>query len=41
MVDYLPRSAWNARPARSGPGPLTVSRVEGVVIHWPGMGTAG
>jgi hypothetical protein len=38
MVDYLPRSAWNARPARSGPGLLTVSRVEGVVIHWPGMG---
>lgn len=38
MVDYLPRSAWNARTPRTGPGPLTVSRVEGAVIHWPGMG---
>lgn len=37
MVDYLPRSAWDARPARSGPGNLTVSRVEGVTLHWPGM----
>lgn len=36
MVDYLPRSAWNARPANGGPGSLTVSRVEGAVIHWPG-----
>lgn len=40
MVDYLPRTAWNARPANPGPGDLTVSRVEGAVIHWPGMGTA-
>jgi hypothetical protein len=40
MVDYLPRSAWNARSPRSGPGNLTVSRVEGAVIHWPGTGTS-
>ena len=39
MVEYLPRSAWNARPPRSGPGSLTVSRVEGAVIHWPGTGS--
>lgn len=37
MVDYLPRSAWDARPARPGPGDLTVSRVKGAVLHWPGM----
>lgn len=36
MVEYLPRSAWNARPPVGGPGSLTVSRVEGAVIHWPG-----
>ncbi|MFI6681864.1 peptidoglycan recognition family protein [Kribbella sp. NPDC050470] len=36
MVDYLPRSAWNARPPNGGPGSLTVSRVQGAVIHWPG-----
>jgi hypothetical protein len=36
MVDYLPRSAWNARAPKGGPGSLTVSRVEGAVIHWPG-----
>lgn len=36
MVEYLPRSAWNARPPRGGPGSLTVSRVQGAVIHWPG-----
>ncbi|MEU4197628.1 peptidoglycan recognition family protein [Kribbella sp. NPDC026611] len=39
MVTYLPRSAWNARPPNGGPGNLTVSRVEGAVIHWPGTGT--
>lgn len=39
MVDYLPRSAWNARPAKGGPGDLTPSRVEGAVIHWPGTGS--
>ncbi|MEV0792077.1 peptidoglycan recognition family protein [Kribbella sp. NPDC050459] len=39
MVDYLPRSAWNARPPNGGPGNLTVSRVEGAVIHWPGTGS--
>ena len=38
MVTYLPRSAWNARPPKPGPGDLTVSRVEGAVLHWPGMG---
>jgi hypothetical protein len=38
MVEYLPRSAWNARKANAGPGDLTPSRVEGVVIHWPGTG---
>ncbi|HEY9414918.1 MAG TPA: hypothetical protein VIQ30_09195 [Pseudonocardia sp.] len=36
MVEYLPRSAWGARPADRGPGQLTVDRVEGAVIHWPG-----
>ena len=36
MVDYLPRSAWKARPPNGGPGSLTVSRVIGAVIHWPG-----
>ena len=36
MVDYLPRSAWGARAAKEGPGSLTVSRVIGAVIHWPG-----
>lgn len=35
---YKPRSAWGARPARSGPGSLLVSRVRGVAIHWPGSG---
>lgn len=35
---YLPRSAWNAAPAKAGPGPLTPSRVRGVVVHWPGSG---
>ena len=39
MVNYLPRSAWNARPPKAGPGNLTVSRVEGAVIHWPGTGS--
>ncbi len=39
MVEYLPRSAWNARSPNSGPGNLTVSRVEGAVIHWPGTGS--
>jgi hypothetical protein len=39
MVVYLPRSAWNARPPNAGAGTLTVSRVEGAVIHWPGTGS--
>lgn len=38
MVDYLPRTAWNARTPKAGPGSLTVSRVEGAALHWPGMG---
>ncbi|MEV6413838.1 peptidoglycan recognition family protein [Kribbella sp. NPDC051718] len=36
MVDYLPRSAWGARAAKSGPGDLTLSRVVGTAVHWPG-----
>lgn len=36
MVDYLPRSAWGARPPEPGPGLLTVSRVVGTAVHWPG-----
>jgi hypothetical protein len=39
MVEYLPRSAWNARPPTAGPGNLTPSRVQGAVIHWPGTGS--
>ena len=39
MVEYLPRSAWNARPPNAGPGNLTPSRVQGAVIHWPGTGS--
>lgn len=35
---YKPRSAWGARPPKSGPGLLTPSRVKGVAIHWPGSG---
>lgn len=38
MVEYLARSAWNARAPEQGPGLLTPSRVEGIVIHWPGTG---
>jgi hypothetical protein len=38
-VTYLPRSAWHARPPNGGPGNLTVSRIEGAVIHWPGTGS--
>lgn len=39
MVTYLPRSAWGARAPEGGPGDLTPSRVEGAVLHWPGMGS--
>ncbi|GAA1163747.1 hypothetical protein GCM10009630_72300 [Kribbella jejuensis] len=39
MVDYLPRSAWHARPPTAGPGSLIASHVDGVVIHWPGTGS--
>lgn len=37
---YLPRSAWNARTARPGPGALVASRVEGIAFHWPGADTS-
>lgn len=37
MVVWLPRSAWDARPAEAGPGPLLAYRVEGIADHWPGM----
>lgn len=36
MVDYLPRTAWRARPAR-GVTKLVASQVKGVALHWPGM----
>ena len=36
MVTYLSRDAWGARPPKAGPGELVASRVDGVVIHWPG-----
>jgi hypothetical protein len=36
MVTYLPRSAWNARPARGSTG-LVPAAVDGTGIHWPGM----
>lgn len=36
MVTYLPRSAWNARPA-NGSTPLVAAEVEGTALHWPGM----
>ncbi|HWD78430.1 MAG TPA: hypothetical protein VG497_06110, partial [Kribbella sp.] len=39
MVEYLPRSAWNARPPNAGPGNLTASHVDGAVIHGPGTGS--
>lgn len=34
---YLARTAWRARLARPGPGPLHVDQVDGVALHWPGM----
>jgi len=37
---YLPRSAWNARPPKGGPGSLVASRVEGIAFHWPGATTS-
>lgn len=37
-VEYLPRSAWDARQAKPGPGPLERSKVKGLAVHWPGMG---
>lgn len=37
MPQLFSRIAWGARPARSGPGDLTVSRVKGIAIHWPAM----
>lgn len=35
-VDYLPRSAWDARPAL-GFVPLIAATIEGTALHWPGM----
>lgn len=37
MPQLFSRIAWGARPARSGPGALTVSRVKGIAVHWPAM----
>lgn len=37
---YLPRSAWNARPPKPGPGLLVPARVEGIAFHWPGADTS-
>jgi len=31
------RSAWGARPATDGPGPLDVREVVGIALHWPAM----
>lgn len=36
MVDYLPRSAWNARTSR-GATALVGSQIDGEALHWPGM----
>lgn len=36
MVTYVTRAQIGLRPARSGPGNLTVSRVRGVADHYPG-----
>jgi len=40
MVTYLPRSAWGARAPKSGPGSLTIDRVEGIAVHWPGTSSS-
>lgn len=37
-MTFHTRADWGAAPAKSGPGELTPSRVDGVVIHWPGSG---
>jgi hypothetical protein len=34
---HYSRSDWGARPARSGPGALIASRVEGIALHWPAL----
>lgn len=34
---YVTRAEWGARPARSGPGQLSASQVEAMVLHWPAM----
>lgn len=39
MVDYLSRSAWNARPRRAHPGSMDPSRVVGLGFHWPATNT--
>lgn len=38
MIDYLPRSAWNARPSR-GPVHLSSTSLLGTVLHYPAMGS--
>lgn len=37
MTTYITRAQIGLRSARGGPGNLTVSRVENVAFHWPGM----
>lgn len=36
-LNYLPRSAWDARPSK-GPTNLNASGLLGTALHWPGMG---
>lgn len=36
-LNYLPRSAWNARPSK-GPTHLNATGLLGTALHWPGMG---
>lgn len=37
-MTFHSRADWDAAPANGGPGLLTLDRVKGVVIHWPGSG---
>lgn len=37
-MTFHDRDDWGAAAPRGGPGQLTPSRVQGVVIHWPGSG---
>lgn len=36
-MTHFSRSDWGARAAKSGPGPLVASRVDGLAFHWPAM----